>query len=59
MVNRLFAWIIFPYIFTVFIACFLSREKTLEVFGSSLFEEYCIVLLFVVIFDIQRLILKK
>ena len=56
--NKVFAWLFLPYLFVVILAAILGKEKSLEVFGSNLIEEYCVVLLFVILFDIQRIIIK-
>jgi|TARA_S200000501_G_scaffold176136_1_gene165792 hypothetical protein len=56
--NRLFAWLFLPYITIVIIAASLGKEKSLEIFGSNLLEEYCIVLLLMMVIDIQRIIIK-
>ena len=56
--NKAFVWLFLPYVLVVILAASLGKEKTLEVFGSNLIEEYCVVLLFVILFDIQRIIIK-
>ena len=56
--NKVFAWLFLPYVLVVILAAILGKEKSLEVFGSNLIEEYCVVLLFVILFDIQRIIIK-
>ena len=56
--NKVFAWLFLPYVLVVILAAILGKEKSLEVFGSNLIEEYCVVLLFVIVFDIQRIIIK-
>ena len=56
--NRLFAWLFLPYITIVIITASLGKEKSLEIFGSNLLEEYCIVLLLMMVIDIQRIIIK-
>jgi hypothetical protein len=56
--NKVFAWLFLPYVLVVILAAILGKEKSLEVFGSNLIEEYCVMLLFVIVFDIQRIIIK-
>ena len=56
--NKAFVWLFLPYVLVVILAASLGKEKTLEVFGSNLIEEYCVMLLFVIVFDIQRIIIK-
>jgi len=56
--NRLFAWLFLPYVTTVIIAASLGKEKSLEIFGSNLLEEYCIILLLIIVIDVQRIVIK-
>jgi len=56
--NRLFAWLFLPYITIVIIAASLGKEKSLHFFGSNLLEEYCIILLLIIVIDVQRIVIK-
>ena len=59
MINRVFYWLFFPYLITVLFAMMLGREKTFEIMGKNLLEEYLILLFFYFIFDIQRILINK
>ena len=54
----LMKWVFVPYFLVILFAAILGKEKSIIMFGNSLFEEYLIIMTFLIIIDIQRIIIK-
>ena len=51
-------WIFLPYVLTVLLAMYFGREQTLIVMGGNIKEEYFVTMIFLIIIDLQRIIIK-
>jgi len=51
-------WVFVPYFLVILFAAILGKEKSNIMFGNSLFEEYLIIMAFLIIIDIQRILIK-
>ena len=51
-------WIFLPYVLTVLLAMYFGREQTQIIMGSNIKEEYFITMIFLIIIDLQRIIIK-
>ena len=51
-------WISLPFIIAVLLAMFLGREQTQIIMGGNIKEEYFIIMIFLIIIDLQRIIIK-
>jgi len=54
----LMKWVFVPYFLVILFAAILGKEKSNIMFGNSLFEEYLIIMAFLIIIDIQRILIK-
>lgn len=51
-------WIFLPFIITVLLAMFLGREQTQIIMGGNIKEEYFITMIFLIIIDLQRILIR-
>jgi len=56
--TLIFKWLFIPYLLVILFAMFLGKDGVSEIAGSNLTEEYLILVFFIVLIDIQRIIIK-
>jgi|AACY02.1.fsa_nt_gi hypothetical protein len=51
-------WLFIPYVIVLFIAACLGKAQSDITFGKSLFEEYLVIMIFLILIDTQRILIK-
>jgi len=57
--NKIFKILFLPYLIVVFAAMCMGSEKTKTIMGANLLEEYLIVLVFFILYELQIFIVAK
>jgi hypothetical protein len=56
--SYLSKWLLIPYFLIIVVAMCLGKFQADVVFGKSVFEEYLLLVLFYVLIDTQRILIK-
>jgi hypothetical protein len=57
--NKIFKVLLLPYLIMVFLAMCIGNAKTKTILGSTLLEEYLVVLVFFILYEAQVFIVAK
>jgi hypothetical protein len=51
-------WLFIPYVIVLLIAASLGKAQSDITFGKSLIEEYLVIMIFLILIDTQRILIK-